>query len=272
MGDTPMNKQKLIMESWRRFLKENQQNKIYLYDRVNATGKMIGMILYVVDDTSSTKDIFFTSKEIGAVGLAPTRSPCISPTYEITNIHTNDDFKRQGYGTMLYDLAMLKAQSLGGGLTSDRNSGTKSTASMIWDKIEKNTAKYGKRKTEEVPIGRDSESADPDAVPFFLLRPQPEPDATSVGGNDEFDYHFQTPDPDDDCSQSPYGDNATDHSFYLKDTSEISVKFSEFKSNHDELLEFISSNEEEDFTANTFLETLKHRSSDNFVDQYDYED
>jgi len=29
-----MNKQKLIMESWRRFLKENQQGRIYLYHRM----------------------------------------------------------------------------------------------------------------------------------------------------------------------------------------------------------------------------------------------
>ena len=261
-----MNKHKLIMESWRRFLKENQQNKVYLYEKVS--GRLHGIVLYVVGDTSSVQDIFFTSKEIGAVNIIQTQNACIPLTYEVASIHTNDDFKRQGYGTILYDFAMFLAQSLGGGLTSDRRSGTKTTASMIWDKIGKNTTKYGKRKTPEVPIAHDSEDAPEDAVPAFLLRPQPEPGATTVGGNDKFDYHFQTPDPEDDCSQSPYGGNATDHSFYLKDTTEISTKFSEFKSNHDNLIKFISSNEEEDFTANTFLQTLQQRSLDNFMDQY----
>jgi len=265
-----MNKQKLIMESWRRFLKENQQGRIYLYHRM--AGKYHHIILYTIGDTKSAQDIFFTLKEIGAVGFMKTRSPCIPKTYDISNIHTNDEFKKQGYGTMLYDFAMVLAQSFGGGLTSDRSSGSLMGAAIAWDRIEANTSKYGKRKTEVVPIAHDSENAPEDAVPAFLLRPQPEPGATTVGGNDKFDYYGETPDPDDDCSRSKYGGNATNHSFYLLNPSEFEAKFSEFQGNHDGIIEFLENEESDDFSADRFLRVLRDMSDDNFSDQYDRAD
>lgn len=253
-----MNKQKLIMESWRRFLKESQQDNIYLYHRNRRGYHQI--ILYTIGDTKSAQDIFFTIKEIGALGMSQTSNPCIPLTYEIQNIHTNDDFKGQGYGTMLYDFGMLLAQSFGGGLTSDRDSGSLKGAAIAWDRIEANTSKYGKRRTEEIPV---------DDVPAFLLNPQPEPDATTIGGNDEFDYDGKTPDPEDDCGKSEYGENATDHSFYLLNPSEFESKFSEFKANHDNIVNFLESEGTGDFSSNRFLQVLRNMSEDNFEVQYD---
>lgn len=258
MGDIRMNKQKLIMESWRRFLKENQQNQIYLYHR--EVRQYHQVILYIIEDKKSAQDIFFSLKEIGAVGIMQTRAACIPLTYEITNIHTNDDFKKQGYGTMLYDFAMVLAQSLGGGLTSDRSSGSLMGAAIAWDRIEANTSKYGKRKTKVVPVDDDIRS---------LVHPKPKPDATTIGGNDKFDYHYQTPDPDDDCLRSQYGGNATNHSFYLLNPSEYQEKFEEFKANHNTIMEFLEKEGVEDFSADQFLRVLRDMSDDNFGDQYD---
>ncbi len=302
MGDTHMSEHKLIMESWRKFIIESNRgyrtttpngNDVYLrHETLGPTGASIRLTLYTVDpdafyipsgETIRYEALEEAHRDIGAIFLMPSRLPCIPETYQIASVHTAPDFDRQGYGTLLYDLAFLVAGSNGWGLTSDRDSGTKTTARGIWASIEANDAKYEKRKTPKVPIGYDSETAPEDAVPAFLLRPQPPEGATHIGGNDTFDYRGKTPDPEDDCKKSPYGGNATDHSFIMKDMTEIKAAYDKLKSNHEQLIQlmdemddtFDPAGDEEgghgDTTA-AFLDMIRDRSSDNFGDRYDQAD
>jgi len=294
-----MSKHKLIMESWRKFLTESDRgyrtttpdgNDVYLlHDVVGHAGTSNRITLYTIDPSVfdgllgggslNIEELEKAHKDIGSVFIMETPGPCIPDTYQVGAIHTAPDFDRQGYGTLLYDLAFLVAADKGWGLTSDRDSGTKSAASDIWASIEANDAKYEKRKTPKVPIGYDSETAPEDAVPAFLLRPQPPEGATHIGGNDTFDYTGKTPDPVDDCRKDRWGSNATNHSFALKDTSAIKAAYDQMAGNHQALMELL--NEQDPSTedeledgnnlgrlAQGINQMIVYRTSDNFGDRY----
>ena len=295
-----MSKHKLIMENWRKFLAENDRgyrtttpdgNDVYLlHEKTGPRNQNNRLTLYTIDPGAfdsllgggslNIEEIEEGHKDIGSVFVMETRKPCIPNTYQVGAIHTAPDFDRQGYGILLYDLAFLVAADKGYGLTSDRGSGTKTTARGIWTSIEANDAKYEKRKTPKVPIGYDSETAPEDAVPAFLLHPQPPEGATHIGGNDTFDYHGRTPDPEDDCGQAYGGrDNATDHSFTLRDTSAIKAVYDQLTGNHQALMELLNerdpSTEDELEDGNTlgriaqgFNSMIVDRTSDNFGDRY----
>lgn len=238
MGDTHMSKHTLIMESWRNFLKENEQQspKIHLlYKKVNY-GQVV--TLYTVDDASSALKILQTIREIGSIGIGPTDKPCIPNTLQVLHVHTAPDFAQQGYGTMLYDFAFYVAKELeNAGLTSDRDSGTKAIARNKWQSIERNTGKYDDKETAK--------------------------------GNDKFDYDFSTPDdPKDDCEWYGYDDaeRATDKSFELKDTSEIESRFQEYEANHMDLMDVLQA---EGVPPASFGRKLQRMSDTNFEIRYD---
>ena len=238
MGDTRMSKHNLIMEGWRKFLKENEQQspKIYLlYKKVNY-GHVI--ILYTVENTSNVFAILETLAEIGSIGIGPTDKPCIPNTQQVLHVHTAPDYAEQGYGTMLYDFAFYVAKELeNAGLTSDRDSGTKKRARNKWSSIERNTGKYDDRETEK--------------------------------GNDKFDYDYSTPDdPKDDCEWYGYDDaeRATDKSFELKNVSAIESKFQEYEANHMDLMDVLES---AGVPPASFGRKLQRMSDVNFELRYD---
>ncbi len=290
-----MSKHKLIMENWRKFLSESDRgyrtttpegDDVYLlHDVVGHAGTSNRITLYTIDPDAlfvqplNIEELEKAHKDIGSVFIMETPGPCIPNTYQVGAIHTAPDFDRQGYGTLLYDLAFLVAADKGWGLTSDRDTGTKDTASSIWASIEANDAKYEKRKTPKVPIAQDSETAPEDAIPAFLLDPPPPAGATHIGGNDTFDYRGKTPDPEDDCRKDRWGSNATDHSFALKDTSAIKAAYDQMAGAHKALMELLN---EQDPSTEDELEDgnnlgrlaqginamIVDRTSDNFGDRY----
>ena len=287
-----MSKHKLIMESWRKFLAEDDRgyrtttpdgNDVYLrHKTLGPTGKSNQITLYTIDPDElfvafqsgdvNVEMLERAHKDIGSIFIFPASrgAPCIPETYQVGSVHTSEEFDRQGYGTLLYDLAFLVAGSNGWGLTSDRDSGTKATARELWASIEANDTKYKKRKTVEIPISD---------VDLDYIHPEPEEGATSIGGNDTFDYRGTTPDPDDDCGKDRWGSNATDHSFALRDLTEIEAVYDRLKNNHEQLIAMIDENDDsfdphwdepgdhgEMTTA--FLRIIRDRTSDNFGDRY----
>ena len=238
MGDTHMSKHTLIMESWRRFLKENEQvaPKIHLLYRKVDYGHVVH--LYTVEDTSNVFAILETISEIGTIGIGPTRKPCIPNTLQVLHVHTAENYAEQGYGTMLYDFAFYVAKELeNAGLTSDRDSGTKKFARNKWKSIELNTGKYDDKETDK--------------------------------GNDKFDYDFSTPDdPKDDCEWEGYDDSekATDKSFELKNISDIESKFQEYEANHMDLIDILQAG---GIPPAAFARKLQRISDVNFELRYD---
>jgi GNAT superfamily N-acetyltransferase len=274
------------MESWRKFLTESDRgyrtttpdgDDVYLlHDVVGHAGTSNRITLYTIDPDAlfvqplNIEELEKAHKDIGSVFIMETPGPCIPDTYQVGAIHTAPDFDRQGYGTLLYDLAFLVAADKGWGLTSDRDSGTKSAASDIWASIEANDAKYEKRKTPEVPVSDED---------LDYLHPRPPDGTTSVGGNDTFDYTGKTPDPEDDCRKDRWGSNATNHSFALRDTSAIKAAYDQMAGAHKALMELL--NEQDPSTedeledgnnlgrlAQGINKMIVYRTSDNFGDRY----
>jgi GNAT superfamily N-acetyltransferase len=293
-----MSKHKLIMESWRKFLTESDRgyrtttpdgNDVYLlHEKTGPTDQNNRLTLYTIDPSAfdsllgggslNIEEIENGHQDIGSVFVMETRKPCIPNTYQVGAIHTAPEFDRQGYGTLLYDLAFLVAADRGYGLTSDRGSGTKTTARGIWASIEANDAKYEKRKTRVVDLEDPAFTPEQnDMLRDIIGAPE---DVKKVGGNDRFDYNQRTLDPDDDCGQSYGGkDNATDHSFILRDTSAIKAVYDQLTGNHKALMELLNeqdpSTEDELDDGNTLgriaqgiNSMIVSRTSDNFGDRY----
>ncbi len=293
-----MSKHKLIMESWRKFLTESDRgyrtttpdgNDVYLlHEKTGPVSQNNRLTLYTIDPSAfdsllgggplNIEEILEGHKDIGSVFIMETRKPCIPNTYQVGAIHTAPDFDRQGYGTLLYDLAFLVAADRGRGLTSDRSTGTKETARGIWASIEANDAKYEKRKTRVVDLEDPAFTPEQnDMLRDIIGAPE---DVKKVGGNDRFDYNRRTLDPDDDCSRDYGGrDNATDHSFTLRDTSAIKAVYDQLTGNHKALMELLNehdpSTEDELDDGNTLGRIAQDvnamivdRTSDNFGDRY----
>lgn len=292
-----MSKHKLIMESWRKFLTESDRgyrtttpdgNDVYLlHEKTGLSTRNQRLTLYTIDPSAfdgllgggslNIEEIEEGHKDIGSVFVMETRGPCIPETYQVGAIHTAQEFERQGYGTLLYDLAFLVAADRGWGLTSDRGSGTKSAASDIWASIEANDAKYEKRKTRVVDL-EDPEFS-PEANDMLRNAIGAPKDVKKVGGNDRFDYNRRTLDPDDDCTRDRWGSNATNHSFALRDTSAIKAVYDQLTGNHKALMELLNeqdpSTEDELDDGNTLgriaqgiNSMIVDRTSDNFGDRY----
>ena len=209
MGDCEV-KQKLIMENWRRFLKESRSpiteidgKPIHMYFRSHGDASF-NIFLYVVDETN--EDPYTKFKIIGGIDCVPTSKPCIPKTLMVGTSYRDSDLSGKGIGPLVYDLAFFVAQSMGYGLTSDRDDGAKAGARGRWSKIEKDPS-YEKK--------------------------------TTPAGNDTFDYNEETPDPQDDCD-SPYDmdQDATQHAFIKKDADSIHPVLQQLEANH---MDFIDS-------------------------------
>jgi len=288
-----MSKHKLIMENWRKFLTESDRgypittldgDDVYLYhDHITRSNlhqltlyTIAGDVFLIPPDGEWMEEMLEEVRVIGGITFSPVRGACIPQTFEVGSVHTHEDFERQGFGTLLYDLAMYITGKGGGGLTSDRLAGTKTTASEKWQKMAKNDAKYEKRKTPKVPIAHGDWNAGDDAIPAFLLRPQPSPDATHVGGNDTFDYHFQTPDPEDDCTQPRRGNTASHHSLKLKDLSQIKTVYDGLAGTTKGLIKWIQEQEQASAkdgdkgnAVRLLLNTISDIAGRDFIVRYD---
>lgn len=247
MGDTHMNNHKLIMEGWRKFLKESKSAvteinglPIHLYYR-NTWRDNFMIILYTVteenkENISKGIKIHDNFEILGSIQIVNTEDPCIPKTLQVGTIFRNSKYSGQGLGPLLYDLAFFVAQSMGYGLTSDRETGTKKSARKRWANIEADP-NYEKQRT--------------------------------AAGNDTFDYNKSTPDPDDDCTYDDITDrNATDHSFIKKDADKIHSTLMELEANHMDLMDMIQQNLGENEKSN-FLSYLGMAETNMFTDEYD---
>lgn len=230
-----MSNHKLIMESWRKFLVESQQLnrddlKLYYVDKSDGDGKAFNIILYI---ESMGDEVL-----VGGIDCMETQEPCIPKTMMVGTVYRFSRFKGQGLGDLLYDCGFYVAQSLGFGLTSDKESGTKSGAKKHWKRFDSNS-EYIKKVT--------------------------------AAGNDEFDYDDSTPDPDDDCSETDDPDwNATDHSFVKKNPDDIEPLFIKMEQNHLNYLDELKFNQGfSDEKIEKFLKGLRLTSAFLFADEYD---
>lgn len=204
-------KHKLIVENFRKFLKESQD-----FDKTNTClitvdfGNKKAAILYNSNgiERMSASDIrknehFSTYELIGAITLHNTMTtsdePCIPKTYEVTSVFVEKNYRGMGFQKILMDQAFLMTSKEGSGLTSDHKYGTKAGAASAWDKIEK-SSQYTKKKTK--------------------------------AGNDTFDYNDETPDEDDDCAKGSKDPVATDHSFIRTSLAGAENKFDLYSGNH----------------------------------------
>ena len=197
-------KQRLIMENWRRFIKESTQanynipegTKLYY----NKDGGEISTILYKYDDRNGIEIV-------GSSLIESTDEPCIPDTLQMTKLHVNPSYRGQRLGRLLYDIAFYIADHMGYGLTSDRDWGSLEDSAREWPKFKKESEKeggeYAFKKTND--------------------------------GNEEFDYDRQTDDPNDDCYKADH--NATDHSFVKTDPKSVEPIFIELEAAHNDFID-----------------------------------
>lgn len=227
-----MNKQRLIMESWRRFLKESKQvapenMMLHFSDKTDNAGAAYNIVLYTHEGEPNYKPI-----AIGGIDLVQTREPCIPNTMYVGSIYRAPEYKGKGIGKLLYDIGFYIADTMGFGLTSDKEEGTMDAAVKNWKRME-NDPEYEKRKTK--------------------------------AGNDTFDYEGKTPDPDDDCDE-PYEatKNATDHSLRKKNTGQVASLVDRMEQNHRDHMDFIDSK----MSSSKYIDLIKSSSMNLFMDVY----
>lgn len=223
-------KQKLIMETWRRFIHEQKYRGVRADDKrtclyIEIEPENAYFILYEIGEgTSSSK--LLDINIIGSVNLESLddSGPCISgkpgenPSWHILSIHTNEKYRMVGYGSFLYGCAFLIAEMNGAGLTSDKYSGSKPEAVAKWSSFQSDAS--GAKQT-------------------YTLRQTPD-------GNNKFDYDgTRTPnDPNDDCDVPISGDdtNATDFSISHKNPKIFENAIMLYEANHGDFMDLIVSN------------------------------
>jgi len=211
--------QKLIMENWRRFLKEEETRGTRLDDnqvclRVSISpGSDAEFTMYTPGQGLEVAQMIADLQIIGEVTLSSLKSdgPCLkangmNPSWHVEAIHTAEEFRNVGYGGLLYGFAFYVADQNNAGLTSDKNVGSKEDAVVKWKSFEKNTQTFDKVETPD--------------------------------GNDTFDYDESTPDPDDDCDVLAAADeNATDHSFGHTNPQIYEQSIAMYEANHMDFLD-----------------------------------
>ena len=226
------------METWRRFLAESRASvteidgkQICLYYH-SFHPPAFSIVLYIVGPQQDRLEEF---RVIAGIDCVPTDDPCIPKTLQVATSYRDSDYAGKGLGPLVYDLAFFVAQSIGHGLTSDRETGSKKGARDRWSKIEADP-NYEKQRTK--------------------------------AGNEKFDYYNDTPDdPDDDCSLDIFDpdSNATDHSFIKKDVDQIHSTLMDLEANHLNHIETIPGAR----AKKEFLKDLRMTSTDLFQDEYD---
>jgi len=211
--------QKLIMENWRHFLREEKKRGVRLGDEVVCLRAEISpksdaeFTLYTPGPGTKVTEMVAGLEIIGEVTLSSLKSdgPCLTPSggnpsWHIEAIHTDEKYRNVGYGGLLYGFAFYVADQDNAGLTSDKNVGTKEDAVAKWKSFEKNTQTFDKVETP--------------------------------AGNDTFDYDEATPDPDDDCDVLAAADeNATDHSLGHKNPQVYEQSIATYEANHMDFLD-----------------------------------
>jgi hypothetical protein len=235
--------QKLIMENWRRFLKEEKKRGIRLGDEVVCLRAEISpksdaeFTLYTPGTGTETAEKIAGLEIIGQINISSLKSsgPCLTaagkkPSWHVEAIHTAEKYRNVGYGGLLYGFAFYVAKNDNAGLTSDKDSGSKEDAVIKWNSFEKNTQTFDK--------------------------------VTTPAGNDTFDYDNTTPDPDDDCDVL-VGDeeNATDFSFDHKNPQIYEQSMATYEGNHMDFLdEVIDSGFMSEREFNKFLDQAAFKS------------
>tara|TARA_Y100001937_G_C7101878_1_gene322943 strand:- start:734 stop:1417 length:684 start_codon:yes stop_codon:yes gene_type:complete len=224
------------METWRRFLVESRAPVTEVY------GKPIHLYFYAPDSPEFKIFLYILDKTptgleypqiIAGVECDLTEEPCIPKTLQVGVSYRDSVYTGIGLGPLIYDLAFFVAHSMGYGLTSDREAGSKRKARARWSKIEADP-NYEKQKTSD--------------------------------GNDTFDYYKDTPDPNDDCEKDEYDEsNATDHSFIKKDVDKIHSILMKLEANHMDYLDSIADPKE----RKLFLEDLRLQAFNLFHTLYD---
>jgi ribosomal protein S18 acetylase RimI-like enzyme len=208
MGDTHMSNHKLIVEGWRKFLKESLNDDNFALIYVDY-GKQKMLTLY---DAANIRKMSRTQMKkydhyndydvVGALQMQESellvKEPCIPQTYQVNMVFVKDQFRGNKLQKKLMDMAFYIAEKEGFGLTSDHKVGTRPKAAKAWKAIEKSSL-YTKQKTSS--------------------------------GSDTFDYNDKTPDPNDDCSM-PKTTPATDHSFVKSNNATGELAFSSYSSMH----------------------------------------
>lgn len=138
---------KLIVESWRKFLKESKSSvteinglPIHLYYR-NTWRDNFNIILYVVTDDNKSNiskgiELHDNFEILGSIQIINTDDPCIPKTLQVGTVSRSSKYSGKGLGPLLYDLAFSVAHSQGYALTSDRETGSKKAARKRWSNIE----------------------------------------------------------------------------------------------------------------------------------------
>ena len=226
-----MSNLKVIMEGWRSFVKEaksplasTEDFSMYYEQKPN----WVYIVLYkTLNKTETTV--------VGVLRITKLEEPSIPKTGQVSSIATNVDYQGQGIGRLLYSMAFYVASTLGVGLTSDKDTGTRAKAKEQWKKFEK-SPDYEKRSTK--------------------------------AGNDTFDYDGVTDDPDDDCEGGDLTprQNATHHSLMKHDTDGMDELFSAMEARHMENIEQMSEKQE-----STFISLIKQTALNTFMDAYDAE-
>lgn len=230
---------KIIIENWRRFLRESQQinkddMKLLFVDKSDVDGQAFSIIIYHVNPEISNFDQSLVI--LGGISCLETGEPCIPKTMMVGTIYRNSSFASIGLGNLLYDFGFYVAQYKGFGLTSDKVTGTKPAAAKHWKRFD-SSSEYTKKKT--------------------------------TAGNDKFDYYDQTPDPDDDCEMDDPTENASDHSFLKKNPNDIEPIFTQMEQNHLDFLDELKFNQGyTDAQISKILKNITRRSYALFMEEY----
>jgi GNAT superfamily N-acetyltransferase len=202
---------KILIENWRKFLKEQSEplGDLALFAYKKRTHYTL--ILYRLHhEPELNGDIISV---VGAITLGQTGEPCIPLTLQVETVYVDEPYRGLRIGSLLYDLAFLFAHSTNSGLTSDKVTGTNTKAANMWNSMA-TSGDYEKRKTAQ--------------------------------GNDKFDYTGrETPlDPNDDCDEPALADkNATDHSLTKKTATSVAPKYREMTQRHKENIQKILDSE-----------------------------
>ena len=218
--------QKLLMETWRRFLKEAEDrgvrfpdDRTCLYSEIEPENAYF--ILYG-HGTGQSGDALMNLSVIGSVNMETLEDsgpgisgkPGENPSWHILPIHTDEKYRRVGYGSFLYGCAFLMADRNGAGLTSDKYAGSKPEARAKWSSFEADASSYEQT---------------------YEFRQTPD-------GSHMFDYDGKaTPnDPNDDCDVSvPQDQNASDFSISHKNPEIFEQAMMLYESNHYNFMETI---------------------------------
>ena len=175
---------KLLMENWRVFLKESNEEYLKTLGLdVNTSPE--GEFEIILLELGENPKVIGTigTMEMSDTGDRGEPTPCIPKTQEIGSVAVDNLYKGRGIGTYLYEVASVLVWQIDkGGITSDHSASTTKDAAPIWKKLV-NKLNYIKRKTD--------------------------------AGSEEFDYNNETPDPDDDCYLPTDGIPASDHSLLI---------------------------------------------------------